>query len=132
MTCDPNLLRIMWIRAFRDGTCSVTLPSHAEAVRTRFALYGVAKRGRKGLVSDVELQEARDHCSIRIAGAVLTILRNDQTATSQAIAAQLGLDAGNGGGAPLPSIPGTDAEESLRRLLESSAEKGNPFYTRGE
>lgn len=64
----------IWLKAHREGRLEVTLPTAADAVRTRFGLYNSVKAIRTGKLVNEELKQAVDNCTVNVAGNVLTVM----------------------------------------------------------
>ena len=108
----------IWLKARREGRLTVKLPSHADAVRTRFGLYNSVKAIRTGKLINEELKDAVDNCSINISDCTLTIMPTWEKVEVSALLGVLGKSMEEVGIAPPKTQEELDMEGMQARVLE--------------
>lgn len=133
MPTEHEILRAIWLKAFRDGLVSIRYPDQALVFKMRMRLYSIIKPLRKKPSADPQLWEAYSNCEACVeapAGqpATLTIRRTSESPLLQAALDQLNLEIEEfSPPKPEPTLalePEPEPEESsfLKRLQEDSPE----------
>lgn len=143
-TKQAQMLQEVWRRAYRLGRFALTLQTPEQVTSIRFALYKATKAVMDGRVIDSELKVARENCSLRIEGLVITAYRNDIDPMLELLGEQLGIGQEEVTPQAQTKEQAALAESiaSVRRLLgegkeagpegegSKAAGKATPYYTR--
>lgn len=115
-----EMMKAVWLKAFKDGEVVLNFPVKADAVRARFMLYNTAKKvktGKKG--QNLDLEDAVEACMISVTSETQFIVRHKALSPLlQCIGEQLGLDAET---LHIEDEVDVAARESLRRMEERLA-----------
>jgi len=114
-----QLLRELWLKAYKDGTLTINFPSEKLAKRQRFALYQAVKSVRDGKEYHEELLKALNSVKITLEGSALTVSRVDMDQAAKLIWEAVGQEL-----SPEPSLPPEAPAPSsrLEALIKVSSE----------
>lgn len=121
MEQETDLRRAIWLKAYNEGSISLTYPTYGEANRVRLSLYNAAKAVRDNPFEDPAFHKAVRVCELVTekldgGGGRLSIRKRSENPLLKEAARQLNLD---------PDAFNTEStaeEELIKRIMDSPDE----------